>query len=103
DAGCGGRPAGCRTSQGDHVKTLAALFAVAAFLSAQQPVQPHAGYVYPAGGQRGRIVDVRVGGQYLNGAGKAHISGRGVEVSRVEYERPPTGAEAQKLRDEMQE
>ncbi|HUJ22385.1 MAG TPA: hypothetical protein VLX58_12715 [Bryobacteraceae bacterium] len=76
-------------------------FAVFASISAAQQA-PHAGYVYPAGGQRGTTVDVRVGGQFLNGVSKAYVSGKRVEAKIIEYMRPVAGAEAQKLRDEMQ-
>jgi len=68
---------------------------------AAQPA-PHAGYVYPAGGQRAKTVEVRVGGQYLGTVTKAYVSGRGVEAQVLEYERPLSGAEAQKIRDENQ-
>ena len=80
---------------------LAAVFALAA--SAQQQQIPHLGYVYPAGGRQGTNVEIRVGGQFLNGASWAYISGRGVEASLARYVKPLTGAEAQKLRDEMQQ
>ena len=74
--------------------------AIAAPLVAQQA--PHAGYVYPAGGRRGTAIEVRVGGQYLGTVAKAYVSGKGVEAKVLEYERPLVGAEAQKIRDEMQ-
>ena len=83
------------------VAAMAALFAPAP--SAQQQQVPHLAYVYPAGGRQGATVDVRVGGQFLNGASWAYISGHGVEVSLARYVKPLTGAEAQKLRDEMQQ
>jgi hypothetical protein len=63
---------------------------------------PHAGYVFPAGGQRGTSLEVRLGGQYLSGAIRAYVSGQGVDAKVVEFVRPLTPAEAQKLRDEMQ-
>jgi hypothetical protein len=80
---------------------MAAAFALA--LTAQQQQVPHVGYVYPAGGRQGSNVEIRVGGQFLNGASWAYISGHGVEVSLARYVKPLTGAEAQKLRDEMQQ
>ena len=80
---------------------LAALTVLALPAFGQQT--PHAGYVYPAGGRRGTTIEVRVGGQFLNGARKAYVSGRGVEAKVIQYDRPLTGAEAQKLRDEMQQ
>jgi hypothetical protein len=84
-----------------HGFILAALAALASPAFGQQT--PHAGYVYPAGGRRGTSIEVRVGGQFLNGARKAYVSGRGVEAKVTQYDRPLTGAEAQKLRDEMQQ
>jgi hypothetical protein len=72
--------------------------ALAPIVAAQQRT-PHAGYVYPAGGRQGTSVEVRIGGQFLNGASKAYVSGRGVEASVVEYVKPLTGAEAEKLRE----
>jgi hypothetical protein len=89
-------------SQGDHV--MRRLLLIAALLGLPLAAQniPHAGYVFPAGGQRGTSVEVRVGGQYLNGATRAYVSGQGVEAKVVEFVRPLTAAEAQKLRDEMQ-
>ena len=78
----------------------AAVAALVSALAAQQQ-SPHVGYVYPAGGRQGTSIEVRVGGQFLNGAIKATVSGRGVEAAVAEYERPLTGAEAQKLRDEL--
>lgn len=76
---------------------------VAAFVSplAAQPV-PHLGYLYPAGGRQGAIVQVRAGGQFLNGASRAYISGDGVEIKEVQFIKPPTGPEIQFMREEMQ-
>jgi hypothetical protein len=76
--------------------------ALTPILAAQQQT-PHAGYVYPAGGRQGTSIEVRIGGQFLNGASKAYVSGRGVEAKVTQYVRPLTGAEAQKLRDQMQQ
>jgi hypothetical protein len=79
---------------------LAAMLAAAAW--AQQPA-PHTGYVYPAGGRQATSFQVTVGGQALVGASRALISGAGVEAEVVEYTRPMTAAEFQKLRDELAE
>ena len=74
------------------------LFAFAATLAAQ----PHAGYIYPAGGQEGTSVEVRLGGAGLSTVDKAYISGQGVAVKIVEYVKIPSGKEMQFLREEMQ-
>ncbi len=89
------------TPRAPALAALTAFFALAA--TAQQQQVPHLGYVYPAGGRQGTNVEIRVGGQFLNGASWAYISGRGVEAGLARYVKPLTGAEAQKLRDEMQQ
>ncbi len=43
---------------------------------------PVASYIFPAGGQRGKIVDVRVGGLFLDGACSFDMLGPGVETTR---------------------
>jgi len=47
--------------------------------------EPSIGYAYPAGGQKGTVVQVTVGGQYLQGVSGAHVSGEGVSASGVKY------------------
>jgi len=86
------------------VAAAAAVAAVAAALAAQQrPQNPHLGYVYPAGGRQGASIEVRAGGEFLNGASAAYVSGQGVHATVTQYVKPLSGAEAQKLRDEMKE
>lgn len=65
--------------------------------------EPHAAYVYPAGGQVGTTVDVIVGGQNLYGATNAYVSGPGVTAVVLPYEPPITFREADMLRERMQE
>ena len=55
---------------------LTLLACCATFASTQQGT-PHAGYVYPAGGQQGTSFEVVVGGQFLNGVNAALITGNG--------------------------
>ena len=64
---------------------LAALLAAVPQISAQQRAQraPRIGYVYPAGVRRGEMCQVTVGGQYLNGAKGALVSGDGVQAALV--------------------
>jgi hypothetical protein len=80
----------------------ARLFLITAVCAATLAAQPHAGYVFPAGGQLGTSVDVRLGGAGLSTVTKAYISGTGVEVKIVEYVKIPNGKEMQFLREEMQ-
>ena len=55
---------------------------------AQAQAVPRIGYVYPAGGQQGTTVRVTVGGQFVQGADEAYVSGKGVTASVIEYVRP---------------
>jgi hypothetical protein len=50
--------------------------------------EPHAGYLYPAGGQQGTVCRIIAGGQYLRGVNKAYISGDGVQITVVKHYRP---------------
>src|ERR1017187_7386025 len=68
-----------------------------------QPASPHIGYVYPAGGRQGAVFQVAVGGQYLNNATNAYVSGTGVQVVVVDYSRPLTQKEFNDLREKLKE
>lgn len=72
---------------------------------AQQPASrdPHIGYVYPAGGQRGTSFEVVVGGQILEGVSGATVSHPGVQARFVEYFKPMSSIQALKLRDQLKE
>lgn len=61
------------------------LFAAAAH---GQLEQPRIGYAYPAGGQQGTTFEVVLGGQHLDGACAAYVSGNGVRAEVVEHIRP---------------
>ena len=47
--------------------------------------EPHIGYIYPAGGKTGSVVEIWVGGQFLQGVTDAYVSGRGVRASVVQH------------------
>jgi len=49
---------------------------------------PHIGYVSPAGGRQGSVVEATVGGQFLRGATGVYVSGEGVR-GRVVRHVPP--------------
>src|ERR1035437_10918848 len=68
-----------------------------------QPTSPHIGYVYPAGGRQGAVFQIAVGGQYLNSATNAYISGSGAQAVVVDYSRPMTMKEFNDLREKLQE
>ena len=55
-------------------------------LASAQP-EPHVGYLFPAGGQRGSELVVTVGGQHLQGVSAAYVSGEGIEARVVERRR----------------
>src|SRR5450631_2377086 len=62
---------------------LVAVMTIAPWGRAQQ-ASPHIGYIYPAGGRQGAVFQVAVGGQYLNSATNAFISGPGVQTVVVD-------------------
>jgi hypothetical protein len=72
---------GLRTS--DFLSSVATFLALVAFAPwvCAQPLAPRIGYAYPAGGRQGNTVQLAVGGQYLNNAGNAYVSGAGVEAT----------------------
>jgi len=51
-----------------------------------RPPEPYAGYVYPAGGERGSMFRATVGGQNLRQVQGVHVSGEGVSARIVRYE-----------------
>ncbi len=65
-------------------------FLTASFVAWSQTAQrtPHIGYLYPAGGRQGTTFQVIVGGQYLPGTTKVHITGEGVSAKVIQYYRP---------------
>jgi hypothetical protein len=86
-------------------KALAALLALLTIVpwGRAQPLPPHIGYVYPAGGRQGTTVEMAVGGQYLNNTSGAFVSGTGAQASVGEYTRPLTQKEFNDLRDKLRE
>lgn len=63
---------------------------------------PHIGYVYPGGGQRGRTSIVTVGGQNLRGATGVHVSGPGIRATVLQHFRPLTNLQREE-REALQE
>ncbi len=64
---------------------------------------PHIGYAYPAGGQQGKTFQVVVGGLYLNAISGAMVSGEGVTVTMVDYERPIQQKRVTELREALKQ
>ena len=73
------------------------------FPSAAQLPTPHIGYVYPAGGRQDTTFEVVVGGQFLDGVTNAFVSGSGIRVAVVGFNKPLTPQQANKLRETLQE
>jgi hypothetical protein len=77
----------------DRLRTLV-VSAVLAFcllgpsLADAQPPQPAIKFIFPAGGQRGKCVDVIVNGTGLQGAGAVRVSGEGVSGRVLKVENP---------------
>jgi hypothetical protein len=82
-----------------RLRLLILILSAVPFVHAQQTIA-HVGYVYPAGGQQGATVEVRVGGQFLTGVNSAMVSGSGVQASVVKYIKSMTNGQYNKMRDE---
>lgn len=63
------------------------LFAATAW-SQSKPKEPHIGYLYPSGGQRGTVFRLLVGGQSLRGVDRVHVSGEGVRAKVIQHYKP---------------
>jgi hypothetical protein len=71
----------------------------AALCSAQQRWEPQVGYVYPAGAERGSIVEVVIGGQVLMDPTAAYVSGKGVKAVVLKYYHPNTFLDGDERRE----
>ena len=71
--------------------------------SSAQGQTPYVGFVYPAGGQQGTTVQVRFGGQRLDGVTGAVVTGSGVSAELVQYNRMLSNQEVQLLRQQLKE
>lgn len=82
---------------------IAALLVVLAASSAFGQSRPYIGFVYPAGGQQGTTVTVRLGGQRLLGVEGAQVSGEGVTAKLVKYFRRMSNQDMSLLREQLTE
>ncbi len=71
--------------------------------AARAQARPYIGYVYPAGGQRGTTVAIRLGGQGLDGVDTVRLSGSGVTARVVEFDRRLNNQEVQLLNEQLRE
>ena len=67
------------------------------------PQVPQIGYVYPAGGRQGDIVNIALGGQYLDDVAQVIVSGGGVQAAVVEHTKPLTQRQINQLQQKLQE
>ncbi len=74
---------------------------LAAVSSAHGQSTAYIGYAYPAGGQQGTTVQVRLGGQRLDAVQGATVTGSGVTVEVVEYLRRIGNQEMQLIREQL--
>jgi hypothetical protein len=86
-----------------HAAVLISVCLAATPAAKAQQNPPHLAYVYPAGGQRGTTMQVKIGGQFLNGATNVYVSGSGVLAKAIDYARPMNNMQATQLREKLQE
>lgn len=82
---------------------LAALAAACASSPAWGQARPYIGFVYPAGGQQGTTVQVRLGGQNLDYVNGVLVTGSGVHARVVEYLRRLNNQEQALLAEQLRE
>ncbi len=85
------------------LRALLALALLPAVAPAARAQQPYVGYVYPAGGRQGTTVQVRLGGQALDGVNRITVSGSGVRARLVEYNRRLNNQALSLLNEQLKE
>jgi hypothetical protein len=91
-------------SRSSAILAMVASLALASTAEAQVAARsPRIGYAYPAGGRQGATFQVKIGGQFLDGASSVFVSGTGVEATVVEHKKPLTPQQANKLREQLME
>jgi hypothetical protein len=63
--------------------------------------EPHIGYLYPAGGQQGSVVQTLVGGQFLRGLKSVDITGEGVQARVIQYAGPLNNKQIKEIRTQL--
>jgi len=64
--------------------------------------EPHAGYIYPAGGRQGTSFDAVLGGQFIEGATNLLVSGRGVTAEILRHVKVLTAQQLNGLRNNFE-
>jgi len=65
------------------------------------PGQPSTGYLYPAGGRQGTVIEVMVGGQNLRNVRNAYVSGEGVRARVTQHIRPLSRDQQRELQRQL--
>ena len=68
---------------------------------AQAQPRPYIGFVYPAGGQQGTTIQIRLGGQGLEGVNQVLVTGPGVTARLVDYYWRLSNQEVQLLNEQI--
>ena len=71
-------------------------------LSAQQRIA-HIAYVYPAGARQGTTLQVKIGGQFLEGVTNAFVSSDNIRATVIGYAKPLNQKQINDLREQMRE
>lgn len=91
----------CLNPKAAVLYTLLLLFTLPT--QAQESTTPHIGYVYPAGGRQGTTFVIKVGGQWLDEATNAFLSGSGIKTTVLDYTKPLTPQQVNALREKLKE
>ena len=85
------------------ISVLGVIGSMAAVSGVWAQANPHIGFVYPAGGQRGTTFQVRLGGQRLDGLEGAIVSGQGVKARLVEYRKRLSNQDRRFLQEQLKD
>lgn len=85
-----------------HRRLYPVILLTAALCRPASAKDPHIGYIYPAGAQRGASVTVTVGGQFLEGATNIMVTGEGIRAEVAGYFKELTRQEINRLRNRME-
>jgi hypothetical protein len=72
-------------------------------VSARAQVRPYIGFAYPAGGQQGTTVQLKLGGQGMDDVDRVIVTGDGVRGKIVRYDRPLGNQETTLLGEQLRD
>ena len=84
----------------NHLTLPLLAFWLALAATAHAQTRPYIGFVYPAGGQRGAVCQIRLGGQGLDDVNGVLVTGSGVTAKVVDYYRRLNPQELQLLSEQ---